>query len=71
MIIDLFGAMILIAIVCIIATAFMQLIPNLPKQVPIIVWAFVAVLCLLILWQVLIGDGLGSLNVLDRPSRRD
>lgn len=59
MITSLLVALIFIAIICVIASAFVRLVP-LPAPVPIVVWCIVAVICLLILLRVVTG---GSFSI--------
>jgi hypothetical protein len=61
MIVDMLVALVLIAIVCVIAQAFLQLVPV-PAPVKTIVWAFATIICLLILLAVFTG-GLNTGNL--------
>lgn len=63
MIVSLLVALVLIAIVCVIAQAFMALVPV-PAPVKTIVWAFATIICLLILLAVFTGGiDTGSLRL--------
>jgi hypothetical protein len=62
-IVDMLVALVLIAIVCVIAQAFLQLVPV-PAPVKTIVWAFATIICLLILLAVFTGGlDTGSLRL--------
>lgn len=50
-------AMIYIAIVCVIGYAILALVPV-PPPVKVVIQALIAVICLIILLQVFVGDGL-------------
>lgn len=54
MITSLIGALIVIAIVCIIGWVIVSIIPG-PPQLKVIIWAVVAIICLLILYSVVTG----------------
>ena len=66
MITQLVIALILIAIICVIAGAILKLLAvmgvAIPAPVSIVAWAIVAVLCLLLLYQVVTGQGI-NLNL--------
>jgi hypothetical protein len=51
-------ALIVIAIICVIASCFIKLVPM-PAPVPTVIWCIVAVICLLILLRVVTGGSLG------------
>lgn len=58
MITSLLVALIVIAIVCIIGWVIVSIIPG-PPQLKVIIWAVVAIICLIVLLGAVTGKGVG------------